>query len=68
MTFINSCWRSVALSQRQLVKHYSPTADLAGPERKYRPSECTGISNGQPYNALVSASYVENITRPCAGT
>jgi hypothetical protein len=47
----------------QLVKHYGPTADLAGPERKYSPGVCTGISKrrvlGQPHKALVSTSYVE---------
>jgi IS1 family transposase len=47
----------------QLVKHYGPTADLAGPERKYSPGECCGISKrrviGKPIKALVSTSYVE---------
>src|SRR6201996_3911270 len=27
-----------------LVKHYGPTPDAAGPERKYSPGECCGIS------------------------
>lgn len=47
----------------QLVKHYGPTADVAGPERKYSPGICTGISKrrvlGRPMKALVSTSYVE---------
>jgi IS1 family transposase len=47
----------------QLVKHYGPTADQAGPERKYSPGVCTGITkrriNGKPIKALVSTSYVE---------
>jgi IS1 family transposase len=47
----------------QLVKHYGPTADLAGPERKYSPGECCGISKrrvlGKPIKAFVSTSYVE---------
>jgi IS1 family transposase len=46
-----------------LVKHYGSTADLAGPERKYSPGVCTGITkrriNGKPIKALVSTSYVE---------
>jgi IS1 family transposase len=47
----------------QLVKIYGPTADLAGPERKYSPGECCGIRKqrvfGKPIKALVSTSYVE---------
>jgi IS1 family transposase len=47
----------------QLVKHYGESANGAGPERKYSPGICTGISKrrmlGQPYKALVSTSYVE---------
>ena len=47
----------------QLVKHYGPTIDAAGPERKYSPGECCGISKrrvlGKPIKALVSTSYVE---------
>jgi IS1 family transposase len=47
----------------QLVKHYGSTADLAGPERKYSPGICTGITKrrvlGRPHKALVSTSYVE---------
>jgi IS1 family transposase len=47
----------------QLVKHYGATADLAGPERKYSPGVCTGISKrrvmGRPLKAFVSTSYVE---------
>lgn len=47
----------------QLVKHYGPTADMSGPERKYSPGECCGISKrrvlGSPRKALVSTSYVE---------
>jgi IS1 family transposase len=47
----------------QLVKHYGSTADAAGPERKYSPGICTGISKrrvlGKPIKGLVSTSYVE---------
>jgi len=47
----------------QLIKHYGPTPDAAGPERKYSPGECCGITKhrmlGQPLKALVSTSYVE---------
>jgi len=47
----------------QLVKHYGESGNVAGPERKYSPGVCTGISKrrilGQPYKALVSTSYVE---------
>lgn len=47
----------------QLVKHYGPTIDAVGPERKYSPGECCGITKhrmlGQPLKALVSTSYVE---------
>lgn len=47
----------------QLVKHYGPTPDTAGPERKYSPGECCGITKhrmlGQPLKSLVSTSYVE---------
>jgi IS1 family transposase len=47
----------------QLVKHYGSAADLSGPERKYSPGECCGISKrrvlGKPIKALVSTSYVE---------
>ena len=46
-----------------LVKHYGSTADASGPERKYSPGECCGISKrrmiGKPLKALVSTSYVE---------
>jgi len=46
-----------------LVKHYGPTADASGPERKYSPGECCGISKrrviGKPEKGLVSTSYVE---------
>src|SRR5665213_452421 len=46
-----------------LVKHYGSTADLAGPERKYSPGICTGITKrrvmGRPLKAFVSTSYVE---------
>jgi IS1 family transposase len=46
-----------------LVKHYGPTPDLSGPERKYSPGECCGISKrrmlGKPVKGLVSTSYVE---------
>jgi IS1 family transposase len=46
-----------------LVKHYGPTPDLTGPERKYSPGECCGITKrrmlGKPLKALVSTSYVE---------
>src|SRR6185312_11001108 len=47
----------------QLVKHYGSTIDAVGPERKYSPGECCGITKhrmlGQPLKALVSTSYVE---------
>ncbi|HEY0267441.1 MAG TPA: DDE-type integrase/transposase/recombinase [Rhizomicrobium sp.] len=47
----------------QLVKHYGPTIDVAGPEQKYSPGVCTGISKrrvlGKPLKAFVSTSYVE---------
>ena len=46
-----------------LIKHYGPTADLIGPERKYSPGICTGAHKqrivGKPHKALVSTSYVE---------
>lgn len=46
-----------------LVKHYGPTIDATGPERKYSPGECCGISKrrvlGKPLKAFVSTSYVE---------
>lgn len=45
------------------MKHYGPTIDVAGPERKYSPGECCGISKrrilGKPLKAFVSTSYVE---------
>lgn len=47
----------------QLVKHYGESGNVAGPERKYSPGICTGISKrrliGKPAKALVSTSYVE---------
>lgn len=47
----------------QLVKHYGESGNAAGPERKYSPGICTGISKrrlvGRPHKALVSTSYVE---------
>jgi hypothetical protein len=47
----------------QLIKHYGAAPDAAGPERKYSPGECCGISKrrvlGKPLTALVSTSYVE---------
>lgn len=47
----------------QLVKHYGESGNQAGPERKYSPGICTGITKrrmlGQPHKALVSTSYVE---------
>jgi len=47
----------------QLVKHYGAAPDTAGPERKYSPGECCGITKhrllGRPIKALVSTSYVE---------
>jgi IS1 family transposase len=47
----------------QLVKHYGPVPGENGPERKYSPGECCGITKhrmlGQPLKALVSTSYVE---------
>jgi hypothetical protein len=47
----------------QLIKIYGPTIDASGPERKYSPGECCGISKrrviGKPRKAFVSTSYVE---------
>ena len=47
----------------QLIKHYGPSPDATGPERKYSPGECCGISKrrvlGKPRKAFVSTSYVE---------
>jgi IS1 family transposase len=47
----------------QLVKHYGAVPGEVGPERKYSPGECCGITKhrmlGQPLKALVSTSYVE---------
>ena len=47
----------------QLVKHYGESGNAAGPECKYSPGICTGISKrrlvGQPLKAFVSTSYVE---------
>lgn len=47
----------------QLIKHYGPVPGEVGPERKYSPGECCGITKhrmlGQPIKALVSTSYVE---------
>ena len=47
----------------QLVKHYGESGNVAGPERKYSPGICTGISKrrvvGKPIKAFVSTSYVE---------
>jgi hypothetical protein len=47
----------------QLIKIYGPTADAAGPERKYSPGECCGTRNqrllGKPIEALISTSYFE---------
>lgn len=46
-----------------LVKHYGPTADAGGPERKYSPGVCTGATKrqieGKPDKRHVSTSYVE---------
>jgi IS1 family transposase len=45
-----------------LVKHYGE-AGVSGPERKYSPGVCTGITKrrvmGRPLKAFVSTSYVE---------
>ena len=45
------------------MKHHGPTIDATGPERKYSPGECCGISKrrvlGKPLKAIVSMSYVE---------
>ncbi len=53
----------IDLDYAQLVKHYGPTVDVAGPERKYSQGECCGISKrqvlGKPLKAFVSKSYVE---------
>ena len=47
----------------QLVRIYSPTADAAGPKRKYSPGECCGIRKHRvlvkPIKSLVSTSYLE---------
>jgi hypothetical protein len=47
----------------QLVKHCGAAPDAVGPERKYSPGECCGISKyrilGKPIKALISKSYVE---------
>jgi IS1 family transposase len=47
----------------QLVKHYGAVPGETGPERKYSPGECCGITKhrmmGRPIKALVSTSYVE---------
>jgi IS1 family transposase len=47
----------------QLVKHYGESGNVAGPERKYSPGVCTGITKrrlvGKPVKSLVSTSYVE---------
>jgi len=46
----------------QLIKHYGETPD-AGPERKYSPGVCTGVSGrkvvGNPNANYVSTSFVE---------
>lgn len=46
-----------------LVKHYGATPDATGPERKYSPGTCCGITKrrvlGKPIKAFVSTSYVE---------
>jgi IS1 family transposase len=51
-----------AVDYAQLVKHYGPAPDT-GPQRRYSPGECTGVSgniiSGQPDKKLVSTSYVE---------
>jgi len=53
----------VDVDYAQLVKHYGPTADLPGPDRKYSPGRYVGSQKrrilGQPHKALVSTSYVE---------
>jgi hypothetical protein len=47
----------------QLVKHYGPTIDVAGPKRKYSAGECCGVSKrrvlGRLLKVFVSTSYVE---------
>jgi IS1 family transposase len=54
---------AIDVDYAQLIKIYGPTADMAGPERKYSPGVCTGIRKrrvlGQPHKAFVSTSYVE---------
>ena len=53
----------IDVDNAQLIKFYGPTADAAGPERKYSPGECCGTRKqrflGKPIKALVSTSYVE---------
>ncbi|HEX5278684.1 MAG TPA: IS1 family transposase [Micropepsaceae bacterium] len=48
----------------QLIKSYSDTPDQNGPERRYSPGVCTGISKrkivGNPAREHVSTSYVES--------
>lgn len=53
----------IEVDYAQLVKHYGPTIDVAGPERKYSPGLYVGSRKrrvlGKPIKALVSTSYVE---------
>lgn len=53
----------VDVDYAQLVKHYGAVPGETGPERKYSPGECCGITKhrimGRPIKALVSTSYVE---------
>jgi IS1 family transposase len=53
----------VDVDYAQLVKHYGPTSEIAGPERKYSPGLYVGSHKrrvmGKPIKALVSTSYVE---------
>ncbi len=52
----------IEVDYAQLVKHYGEPG-VSGPERKYSPGVCTGISKrrvmGRPLKAFVSTSYVE---------
>jgi hypothetical protein len=46
-----------------LIKHYGETPENAGPERKYSPGVCTGVTGkkvtGNPNANYVSTSFVE---------
>ena len=56
----------------QLVKHYGPTPDTTGPERKYSPGECCGIPStgfwASPSRPLFQRPTSKSTIRPCANT